>query len=384
MSKEFLDYYQDNLQYMHQLGSEFAREFPKLASRLDLRNMDSQDPFVERLLEGTAFLAARVEKKLDDGVPQMLEALLASTMPQILTPEPACCVLKMQMLNPALLAQNNVLPAESQFSVQPPGAKTSCIFTTLWDMQLISGKLNELKYLALDIGNYGIKADAGILFDIELNNAASKIPDELVLFLNMNSEYSAELQRQLQVDLEKVYVQNGENFEVCTDIDFVIPGIDKGSVSGGKIADNGRLHGIEVLRRFLKDPAIMRFLKIKNFDKLASFAQQGHIRFIVALKCRNSNFVHALNLNSVYLNCIPAINAFTKRTDRSTSGLRHEFPIIPDRTAPMDYEVMYVSAIHLFDANNRQTALLRNMYEDPESFSAELQHEYFSVHRSPR
>ena len=67
MSKDFLDYYSDNLSFIRKLGAEFAREYPKIASRLDLSSLECQDPFIERLLEGTAFLSARVEKKLDDG-----------------------------------------------------------------------------------------------------------------------------------------------------------------------------------------------------------------------------------------------------------------------------------------------------------------------------
>lgn len=78
MSKDFLDYYSDNLSFIRKLGAEFAREYPKIASRLDLSSLECQDPFIERLLEGTAFLSARVEKKLDDGSYRFLENLLSS------------------------------------------------------------------------------------------------------------------------------------------------------------------------------------------------------------------------------------------------------------------------------------------------------------------
>jgi len=47
---------------------------------------------VERLLEGAAFLAARVEKKFDDGAPRLLESFLASAAPQVLSPLASFCV----------------------------------------------------------------------------------------------------------------------------------------------------------------------------------------------------------------------------------------------------------------------------------------------------
>ena len=47
--------------HLRELGGEFAREFPKIAARLGLEGMEVADPYVERLLEGFAFLAARVQ-----------------------------------------------------------------------------------------------------------------------------------------------------------------------------------------------------------------------------------------------------------------------------------------------------------------------------------
>ncbi len=60
-----LEYYDRELKYMRDMGGEFAREFPKIASRLGLDAFECADPYVERLLEGFAFLAARVQLKVD-------------------------------------------------------------------------------------------------------------------------------------------------------------------------------------------------------------------------------------------------------------------------------------------------------------------------------
>ena len=89
MKKDFLDYYSDNLAFIRKLGVEFSKEFPKIANRLDLNALECQDPFIERLLEGTAFLSARVEKKLDDGYDRLLSALILAICPDILSPIPS-------------------------------------------------------------------------------------------------------------------------------------------------------------------------------------------------------------------------------------------------------------------------------------------------------
>src|SRR3977135_2111679 len=71
---ELLLYYERELNYLRQLGAEFAEKYPKIASRLVLdTEKETADPHVERLLEGFAFLAARVHLKIDDEFPEITE-----------------------------------------------------------------------------------------------------------------------------------------------------------------------------------------------------------------------------------------------------------------------------------------------------------------------
>ena len=52
MDRRLLHYYNRELAHLREVGSEFAREFPKIASRLGLEGLEVADPYVERLLEG--------------------------------------------------------------------------------------------------------------------------------------------------------------------------------------------------------------------------------------------------------------------------------------------------------------------------------------------
>ena len=64
MDPRLLRYYGRELQYVRELGAEFARDFPKIAGRLGLDTFECSDPYVERLLEGFAFLSARVHLRM--------------------------------------------------------------------------------------------------------------------------------------------------------------------------------------------------------------------------------------------------------------------------------------------------------------------------------
>ena len=61
MDPRLLDYYNRELAYLRELGSEFAEQYPKVAGRLGMKGSEVADPYVERLLEGVAFLGARVQ-----------------------------------------------------------------------------------------------------------------------------------------------------------------------------------------------------------------------------------------------------------------------------------------------------------------------------------
>ena len=62
MDPRLLRHYNRELAYMREMGAEFAAQFPKIAGRLGMDGIEVADPYVERLMEGVAFLAARADR----------------------------------------------------------------------------------------------------------------------------------------------------------------------------------------------------------------------------------------------------------------------------------------------------------------------------------
>src|SRR5690606_17853330 len=98
MDQRLLRYYNRELQHLREMGGEFAREFPKIAGRLGLDGFECADPYVERMLEGFAFLAARVQLKIDAEFPTFTHHLFESIFPHYLCPTPSMAVVQ---LNPS-------------------------------------------------------------------------------------------------------------------------------------------------------------------------------------------------------------------------------------------------------------------------------------------
>ena len=111
MDPRLLRHYNQELQHLREMGAEFARAFPKIAGRLGMDGIEVHDPYVERLLEGVAFLAARIQLKLDAEFPRFSQRLLEMLYPHYMAPTPAMLVAQFQpVLADANLAPGCVVP----------------------------------------------------------------------------------------------------------------------------------------------------------------------------------------------------------------------------------------------------------------------------------
>src|SRR6476469_3142899 len=138
---DLLLYYERELPYLRRLGAEFAARYPKVASRLQLEPTKCDDPHVERLLEGFAFLAARVHHRLDDDLPEVSEALLDVLHPQHVRPIPSISLVELE-LDPELgkLPGGFRVPRGSELRSRPvqgmPCRFRTCYDTTLWPVTI--------------------------------------------------------------------------------------------------------------------------------------------------------------------------------------------------------------------------------------------------------
>src|ERR1700742_788728 len=92
MDPRLLRAYNDELIYLRETAREFGAEYETVAGRLGLDTPADVDPYVERLLEGVAFLNARVQLKLRDQYPEFTQHLLQAIQPNYLAPTPSMCI----------------------------------------------------------------------------------------------------------------------------------------------------------------------------------------------------------------------------------------------------------------------------------------------------
>jgi hypothetical protein len=110
-----------------------------------MSGLEVADPYVERLLEGVSFLAARVQLKLDAEFPRFTQALLEIVYPQYLAPTPSMLVARFEPdVNDPSLASGVSVPRHSRMLSAVGGdATTACEFrtahaVTLWPIAIVS------------------------------------------------------------------------------------------------------------------------------------------------------------------------------------------------------------------------------------------------------
>ena len=127
------------------MGGEFASEFPKIAARLGHGGFECADPYVERLLEGFAFLAARVQLKIDAEFPRFTQHLLEMVYPHYLAPTPSMAVVQLAA-EPRTRARSRTgfaVPRGTALRGElGEGEQTACEYrtahdVTLWPIELV-------------------------------------------------------------------------------------------------------------------------------------------------------------------------------------------------------------------------------------------------------
>jgi len=118
-------YYEDELSYLRELGEQFARANPKLASFL---GRESDDPDVERMLEAFAFLTGRLRQRLDDELPELATNLLQLVNPQLLKPIPPMTMISFRP-KPGAGTERLEVPRNTTIASQSVKG-SECLFTT--------------------------------------------------------------------------------------------------------------------------------------------------------------------------------------------------------------------------------------------------------------
>jgi type VI secretion system protein ImpG len=152
MDQKLVRYYERELRHVRETAAEFARDYPKIAGRLALDEFECADPYVERLLEGFAFLTARVQLKLDAEFPRFTQHLLESVYPHYLCPTPSMCVVQIRPTSRTRASpRGSPSPRHGAAQHDRPSDQSACEYRTAHDVTLAPIELVEAQYHDRDL-----------------------------------------------------------------------------------------------------------------------------------------------------------------------------------------------------------------------------------------
>jgi len=396
MDARLLRYYNQELRYLREVGGEFAAEFPKIASRLGMEGLEVTDPYVERLLEGAAFLAARIQLKQDAEFPRLSHRLLELVYPNFLAPVPSMLVAQFNPVADANLLEGPMLPRDTAVQGPRSGAtNTRCEFRTAHAVQLTPLSVTAADYFlnVSDLGLFGLplpeRPRCGVRVQLQLPtgmSAAGLQIDSLRFFLGGQTDTAMRLHEMA--------------LSACVGVLVGPPG--RGANSARKFLPAAAVRpvgysddeallpvtlrgfgGVRVLQEYCAFPERFLFLDIEGLRPAFAGITGNAVEIVLLFGRPGDGLDGVVSAANFALHCAPAVNLFPKRADRiHVNEGDFEFHVVADRTAPLDYEIYDITAMQGYgdDGSERRFAPLYT----PERAGALSQTAYYTLWREPR
>jgi type VI secretion system protein ImpG len=391
-----LEYYNRELRYLRDLGGEFARDFPKVAGRLGLDAFECADPYVERLLEGFAFLAARTQLKIDAEFPRFTEHLLEMLCPHYLGPTPSMAVVQLKP-DPQQGALNDgfvVARGTSLGGQVRRGEATACEYrtahdVTLWPVELVSlahtsyaGDVDHLRFAP----RRPIKGTLRARFRTTNGMPFSALGlDKLAFFVRGSDAVSLRLFELVLCGAVGLAQREGGATSFTK--------LPEGAVRPVGLDDSEALlpcgprafQGYRLLHEYFAFPSRFLFAEFTGLGAGVRQCRKDEMEIVVALDRHDVSVESAMSPSHVALFCTPAINLFSKKADRiHLTDREHEYHVVADRTRPLDFEVHSVLDVTGFGTKGDARREFAPFYAAHAATDLSEAPAYYTVHRRPR
>ncbi|MEW9921698.1 type VI secretion system baseplate subunit TssF [Marimonas sp. MJW-29] len=399
MDTRLLRHYENELAYMRDMGAEFADAYPKIAARLGMEGVEVLDPYVERLLEGVAFLSARVQLELELQFPVFTSHLLEIIYPHYLAPTPSMMIAQLvpDAAN-AGLKTGYVLPRNTALrSRLLEGEQTACEFRTAHKVTMWPISITEAEYIdsrggliAAGVGA-DTKARAGIrlrLKRMDSDSIADLKMDELTLYLDRQSGRSWQLHELLCTQTVGLA---GRSSDRRADWNLSLP---KGALTQvGLSRDEALLptprrsfDGYRLLQEYFAMPERFLFVKLSGLQPALRKAKGAEVDIYILLGEGNKDLAPAITPKAFALNAVPAVNLFRKRCDRvHVSSKDVEQHIVPNRTAGLDFEIYSIESVTGISGDGSDDVVFRPFYSATDFTAAgDVHSAYYTQSRKMR
>ncbi|GAA0783513.1 type VI secretion system baseplate subunit TssF [Roseibium denhamense] len=312
-------YYQDELNYLKELGGAFAKANPRLSKYLD---DDPSDPDVERLMEGFAFLVGRLRQRLDSEMPEVAHSLLKLIWPHYLRPVPPITTIKFRHA-----------PDVSDLSIHVP--KGTTVKTAPIDGEAVPFRTSyDLHVLPLEVQDVAFetrKESAQLTVSITKSAGAglaalSAAPLSLYLGGQGDPTTGRQLFFYLMERLRSVRLHVKGQDPIVADVQLEPMGFDRREAT--LPYPEGSFDGFRIMQEYFACPEKFMYIRIRGLEKYARLNADG---FKLEFNF-NRGFANLSRVlpHQIQLNTTPAVNLFEAEGQALlVSHNRSEYPVRP-------------------------------------------------------
>ncbi|WP_332684102.1 type VI secretion system baseplate subunit TssF [Bosea sp. (in: a-proteobacteria)] len=405
MNQEFLDFYNRELRLFEEHSKEFAEEYPGIAERLGGLVGERMDPMVRGLLEGAAFLAARVQLKLKHEFPEFTNNLLEQLIPNYLAPTPSALLAGVMPLyaDPAL-REGVRIPRGAYLDATylERDRRVACRYrlgseVTLWPFDVAAAE-----YIPAPgpLQALGLQTDARVLSGLRLSLThriatdpadepspaqAAKLPTswfagckcrELKVHLLGNEADAIALYEQLFSDCVGIYFRHLDEFGdpvITSGAECALEQIGFDEDEALLPADTRVFRGFDLLREYFWFPRKFLGFRLGGLERIMSRLKARTVDVIFVFDEVNTRLAAAVQREMFALYAAPAVNLFEKTTDRiPVRKNEHEYHVVPDRSRMLDYEPHSILDVYAHYVGGREKQRVHPLYSSPEGASPTL------------
>ncbi len=359
MFEDILPYYERELASLRRLSKEFALQYPEIANRLLLHGEACDDPHVERLLEGCAFLAARVRKKLDEAYPEITDAFLDILYPHYTRPIPSMSIAQFDVSSrETKFTSKQVIPSGTVLLTQPFRGMP-CKFRTGYPVEAWPLEVSDARFERPErhpFGSYAGKVHHVLRIRLrclhELTFKSLKI-DRLRFFLDGDGQTGHTLYELLFNSTQAVFLNwkvGEEDTSVQLPAGCVKP-VGYEPEEGLLPYDARSFLGYRLLHEYFVFPEKFLFFDIGNLAESAAENPGREMELVFSFSetergDRLNYLEKTVGASSFRLHCTPIVNLFqhTAEPIRLTHA-NPEYKIIPDIRRPQGMEVYSVDSV---------------------------------------
>ncbi len=407
MKKAFRDSYNRELAILKERSTEFAAEYPGLADRLGGLMEENLDPAIAGLLEGSAFLAARVQLKMDEEFRTFTHELLDQIFPDVLRPTPSAMLVEAAPPFAAKELAAGFRVAEGDYidaRFTDADKRVACRYRlaaplTMWPLAITGARYHAAPGT---LGALGQDVAAGTKAGVEIELArvatsgeakgagalADVTVDDLPIHFTGPFAEAVQLYEQVHAGLVRASIRHLDK-----NGDPVFMRLAPGAIqqvgfdgAGPLLPHSGALFdGFALLRDAFVFPRKYLGFRLTGLRQALRRVRADRVQILLEFDASNANLAARLEAQHLRLHCVPAVNLFEEFSSQVRLDRKHaEYVVTPDASPSSHYEIYSLTEVYAHYPGNQAKERVLPLYARPPDGVDPRHAFYFTARQKPR